>query len=274
MAINDILVFLSAGEVCDARLSLAIALAERHGAALSGLCVLAEPEIEMADGWAIGPRGVGEVLAHREAAMERTLAPIMTAFQAACSARGAICRWLLPNPGAGLEDLALAARCFDLAIVGRPMSRNGRELRLAELVALTSGTPCLLAAERFPVPSIFDRVLIAWNGSGQARHALGEGMMFLEQAKTVRLVTIGCDPGQAGIDDILRHLAAHGVDAGFERVTNRKDAGEALLERCVKFGADLMIMGAYAHAPASEMILGGATRTVLREARIPVLMAH
>jgi nucleotide-binding universal stress UspA family protein len=33
-------------------------------------------------------------------------------------------------------------------------------------------------------------------------------------------------------------------------------------------------MGAYGHTRAREFVLGGATRTVLREAPLPVLLSH
>ena len=40
------------------------------------------------------------------------------------------------------------------------------------------------------------------------------------------------------------------------------------------FGMMLLAMGAYGHSRLREMILGGATRDVLAQATIPVLMAH
>lgn len=39
-------------------------------------------------------------------------------------------------------------------------------------------------------------------------------------------------------------------------------------------GADMLVMGAYGHSRLREFILGGATRRVVAEAAIPVLMAH
>ena len=36
----------------------------------------------------------------------------------------------------------------------------------------------------------------------------------------------------------------------------------------------LLIMGAYGHGRAREMVLGGATRTIYTHARQPVLMSH
>ncbi len=38
--------------------------------------------------------------------------------------------------------------------------------------------------------------------------------------------------------------------------------------------ADLLVMGAYGHSRFREAILGGATRDMLEEAEVPVLLAH
>jgi nucleotide-binding universal stress UspA family protein len=37
---------------------------------------------------------------------------------------------------------------------------------------------------------------------------------------------------------------------------------------------DLLVMGVYAHARLRELVLGGATRTILKKMTLPVLMAH
>jgi len=39
-------------------------------------------------------------------------------------------------------------------------------------------------------------------------------------------------------------------------------------------GADLLVMGAYGHTRVRELLLGGATRTILESMTVPVLMAH
>jgi len=46
------------------------------------------------------------------------------------------------------------------------------------------------------------------------------------------------------------------------------------LSRAAAFSADLIVMGAYGHSHLSEWIFGGVTRTVLREAELPVLMSR
>ena len=38
--------------------------------------------------------------------------------------------------------------------------------------------------------------------------------------------------------------------------------------------ADMLVMGAYGHSRLREAILGGATRNMLEQAKVPVFMAH
>ncbi len=40
------------------------------------------------------------------------------------------------------------------------------------------------------------------------------------------------------------------------------------------FGADLVVMGAYGHSYLSEWMFGSVTRTIVREASLPVLMSR
>jgi nucleotide-binding universal stress UspA family protein len=47
-----------------------------------------------------------------------------------------------------------------------------------------------------------------------------------------------------------------------------------LLSRAADLGADLLVMGAYGHSRARELLLGGATRSILASMTIPVLMSH
>jgi nucleotide-binding universal stress UspA family protein len=50
--------------------------------------------------------------------------------------------------------------------------------------------------------------------------------------------------------------------------------GQDLLDKARELGADMLVMGAYAHSPLREALLGGVTRHVLAHADLPVLMRH
>jgi nucleotide-binding universal stress UspA family protein len=46
------------------------------------------------------------------------------------------------------------------------------------------------------------------------------------------------------------------------------------LSRAADLGTDLIVMGGYGHPRLREMVLGGATRSMLRTMTVPVLMSH
>jgi nucleotide-binding universal stress UspA family protein len=279
MDVKDLLLFLEAGEPCGPQLDLALALAVREGATLTGLAVCHEPPIDPADCYAIGPQGVVDVLARREETINRGLAVSEAAFRAAVAERGLAGEWAPPSLLEAPDDLALHARWFDLAVVGAAGGADSFSHRLAEAVALTSGAPCLVAPKQGRAAAGFDTVVVAWDGSRAARRALADGLVFLRPARRVRLAVVGGDPAEAAaeasIEAILRHLARHGVEAGLDRIAaGHAGAGAALLEHCAASSADLLIMGAYGHARALERVLGGVTRTILTRATLPVLLSH
>jgi nucleotide-binding universal stress UspA family protein len=70
-------------------------------------------------------------------------------------------------------------------------------------------------------------------------------------------------------------LIEHGLPASLHVLAiDSSPFGDLLLGRARDLGADMLIMGAYAHSPLREMLLGGVTRHVLAHAGLPVLMRH
>ena len=70
-------------------------------------------------------------------------------------------------------------------------------------------------------------------------------------------------------------LARHGVKSNRGGLAaGGINAGEALLQHVNDLGAELLVMGAYAHSRMREYIFGGATAYVLAYANVPVLMSH
>jgi nucleotide-binding universal stress UspA family protein len=76
--------------------------------------------------------------------------------------------------------------------------------------------------------------------------------------------------------DIATLIARHGVNVEVKDIEVGRDAsiGDALLSQVSAIGADLLVTGAYGHARWQELVMGGATRTILRSMTVPVLMSH
>jgi nucleotide-binding universal stress UspA family protein len=120
------------------------------------------------------------------------------------------------------------------------------------------------------------RVLIAWDGSRESARALHDSLPLIENAETVEIVTLDADSETSDRAGNARmHLVRHGIDAELLALpAGDLEVEQALLARCSDRAIDLMVMGAYGHSRLREMIMGGATRDVLKQMTIPVLMSH
>ena len=79
------------------------------------------------------------------------------------------------------------------------------------------------------------------------------------------------DPGGM----LCQMLVRHGVKAEVSVLARTLPRISDILARHVRDqNADLLVMGAYGHSRLREAILGGATRNMLEQTEIPVLMAH
>ena len=180
----------------------------------------------------------------------------------------------------------LQALCCDLVVLGRydrddPFSTLNSDL--SAYAVTEGGSPALIMPKSHASSSAIDRVLIAWNGSGQAMRAVRGALPLIKRAKVVE-VALFLPPSEpkskamvAG-DDFAGYLARHGVSTEIIRrernETASGDIGVSLLALAVERSSDLLVMGCYGHSRFFEMLLGGATRVVLEEMNIPVLMAH
>jgi nucleotide-binding universal stress UspA family protein len=177
------------------------------------------------------------------------------------------------------EHVAGRARTRDLCIVPMSEGFDGRE-QVAESVIFNSGRPALLFGEKDmgDPPVKLDVVVLAWDGSRCSARAMAEAMPILVQAGEVRVLTVVNEKATAVAQmgtDALRHLAAHGVRAVSEEIDAAgRPIGEVLDRYLQVSGAGLLVMGAYGHTRLREFIFGGATAHMLRNPRVPVLMAH
>jgi len=281
MDYKDLLVVLDGAPAARERIQLAAALAKRFGAHLVGLYPLLTPRPPRHLGY-YDPALLDPFFTELRETSRSTAAKMREAFDHATGLRGLSAEWreIPEGPDA---DPALHARYADLAILGQ-LDPDRTETELIrprpEQVALASGRPVLIVPYAGHFDNIGRRVLVAWNATREAARAVSDAMPLLTSAELVTVLTI--DPsegphahGELPGADIALHLARHGVKAQIERtVSAGLPVGEVLLSRAADLGVDLIAMGAYGHSRMREMLLGGATRSVLRSMTVPVLMSH
>jgi nucleotide-binding universal stress UspA family protein len=127
---------------------------------------------------------------------------------------------------------------------------------------------------------IGERVLVAWNARREAARAVFDALPILQRAKEVKVVWVNPQSEHETAQDIpaadiCAALARHGVACeATEQLRPRVNVGETLLACAKDFAADLMVMGCYGHTRLREFVFGGASRQVLKNMSIPVLMSH
>lgn len=206
----------------------------------------------------------------------------LAGFQARAAALGVHtveARMIDDEAGPGVS---LLARYADLVVIGQGAGGDP-----APYVVLNSARPVLIVPPGDDAGAPARRVLICWNASREAGRAVSAALPLLRRAGAVHVAVFdaardaaahGPRPGVA----IADHLARHGVRSTVSvRACPRRgafrhpdDIGAALLAQAAELSSDLLVMGAYGHSRLRETILGGVTRTVLRDMTMPALMAH
>jgi nucleotide-binding universal stress UspA family protein len=183
--------------------------------------------------------------------------------------------WLDDAPQ-GEDFVGSYGRVFDVIVLSRPGANETFVHNRALYSGLfESGRPILLAPPA-PPPQIATNVLIAWNRSTEQARATALAMPLLQKAKRVTVLTVisGTEVPGPSADQLIHYLQRNGIAAEPMKVElGGKNTGQAILAAAQSLDCDLLIKGAYTQSRLRQMIFGGATRHVLENADIPVLLA-
>ena len=137
----------------------------------------------------------------------------------------------------------------------------------------------VLPAAGLPEGALPRRVVLAWNQSAEAMAATRAALPLLKGADLVDITVVDPPPHGPERSDpgglLCQMLVRHGVRAEVSVLARSLPrVSEVLARHATDQNADLLVMGAYGHSRFREAILGGATRNMLEQAELPVLMAH
>ncbi len=266
MELKQILVFMDNLEHSADRLELAIDLAKRHRATITGLKVAVHPLIPMRRG-------------HDKEAGEE-LAQLFREKTGAADVKG---EWITADAkalgGGVVEAISHYATFADLVIVGQ--SEHGSTERratdfLPEKVVFGSGKPVLIVPYAGRYQSVGRNILVAWKTGRESSRALTDALPLLRVAESAHIFEVNpSNDEMADMEGLRRYLAAHGVKAQVETsAITELGIGDVLLNRVSDEGSDLLVMGGYADLHFGTYVLGDVAKHVLRHMTIPVFMSH
>jgi nucleotide-binding universal stress UspA family protein len=291
MSIKRILVPLPGSVDQTGEIDMALSAAKALGAHVEALFISQPPPPVTRGGVSVSEMGYGL----RKAAVapinwyaeqrDRTVQDARERFARACAAVGIPLLSANDEPVAPLaaswrevegpyvETAVQRAAAFDL-IVAASATVMETLMTIAEQSLLQTRRPVLLAPARLQ-SDLTDIVMIAWDESLECWHAVSAAIPFMQLAKSVRVISVDrdADSRKASQAEVLAYLRCHGIAQVV--APELRSVGDTLLAAGAEHEAGLLVMGAYSHSRLREMLLGGATRHILKNASArPVLLAH
>jgi nucleotide-binding universal stress UspA family protein len=175
------------------------------------------------------------------------------------------------------EAIAHAGRLADVIIISRIITEQHESYHSAIVASLfETGRPVMIMPTGETPKTIGKHIAIAWDASAEAAHTVAEARPLLKQAEKVRIITVDEKEKTGPIaQELALYLLVHNVKSDHVSIqTGSLSIGSAIMEEALKEGADMIVMGAFAHSRIRQMLLGGATSFMLDHAKLPIFMAH
>jgi nucleotide-binding universal stress UspA family protein len=257
-------------------LRFATELAAAHGAHLS----VGIGSIKLSAPAAIVVRQARELIAQANDERRRHAQRFATDIAAGAQAAGVVASVELAHDDyvAAAKRLAGLARACDVAVMQADDQTVSLTEGVLEEVLFNSGRPVIVVPQDWSGPARAARIIVAWDGGAKAARALGDAMPLIAAASEVEIVVVSGDPDarkKMEGAEIAPHVARHCANV---RVTTLPapggDVAAALGAHASMTRADLIVMGAFAHARLRQLVLGGVTSTMTARPPVPVLLSY
>ena len=269
MTLANILVHVDSKPRTAARLMLAVVIAERVGARLTGVFA------EKAEAHHVGTVATWPN-PNYTAAKEQAL----DAFQRATTAIGDRAGFFDLNRGSDAEvsrRLVDMARTFDLVILGQTHEGEPVPVRLPELTIHESGRPVLVVPYVGSYLRVGQRPLFAWNNSRGAARAVFDVLPLLAKGCDALVVEVARKSEQRDefAERLVANLANHSVTARYQHfIVDEISVVDTLLSAVSDHAADILAIGAFDQGTQSLLGHGAGTRHILAHMTAPVLFSH
>jgi nucleotide-binding universal stress UspA family protein len=274
MSYATIMVHQSLDSTNDARLPIAVDLAQRFDTKLIGVAAC-----EVRPSAYGGGAFVESIISELRPVTQKRLSEAADRFRAATEGHLQAIEWRQAIAKA-TAYVAEQSRAADLVVTGT--AREGvyldplTELDPGELI-MQAGRPILIVppeANRL----VAKHIVVAWKDTRESRRAVLDALPFLQAATDVTVAEIASRSEITAAvrsgEDVAGWLKRHGVCAGAHAVVADEEPSTVIEGLLQQNGADLIVAGAYGHSRMEEWIFGGVTRDLLMKARCCCLFAN
>ena len=275
--IKDVIVKLEQ-QARDPAQDFSISVAKTLGAHLVGVALAFVPEV--LSRFPQLPRDMlAEIVTHSENAAQSAI----DRFDAAARQRDVSREHRMLKAATEAEApsvLATFARRFDLSVLMQSEPNVVNNDDMIETSLLESGRPLVVVPYIQREGLQLNRVICCWDGSRAATRAINDALPLLVRAGTIDLLIVlnektGSEEHEIRGIELEKHLARHDVKVEIETTRAADiDVTDAILSYAADRSGTLIVMGGYGHSRLREIILGGATRDMLKSMTVPIFMSH
>ena len=269
---KDLMIHLDNSAASDSRLQVALQLAARFEARLTGV-------------FAVIDRKIGAKTTQPSDEVASLIEQAEASFKQRTAEAGVEQRWGSRITGSGnmmVKAVLAWASSSDMAVLGQhdPDASVATPRDLVEQVINNCGRPVLVIPFAMSQRTIGNKIMIAFNGGREASRAMNDAIPLLKLSNDVRLAIVNWSSKEEGEyafteNDVVDHLGVHGIDVKIERF-NVDGIGimDLLLARLAEESMDMLVMGAHGHYGFPHLFKGSSTRHILDHMTVPVLMSH
>lgn len=276
--LRSILVALDATSAGMAAQLLALRLAKKFASQITGIAVLDRAYLTAPT--AVGIGGMA-YKAHRDQVKlkeaKEFLARVEDVFKKSCETSGA--SWqILEAEGIPRELIELESGRHDLLVIGKdsdfhfdvPPSTTATVQRLLN----ENPRPLVICPEHAPATG---PIVAGYDGSLRASRALHMLILLgLADGTPVHVVSVADDQEEADQRAFYgtELFVKHGVDAVARGVASSADPANVILAEARSLGASMIAVGATGHGALHSLLLGSASRGLLKACPCPLFVHH
>lgn len=147
---------------------------------------------------------------------------------------------------------------------------------VTETLLLASGAPLILLPAGRSVRKV-DHAVLGWKPGPSATRALRALTELAAPGARIDVVNVGYglpDQPEVALAPVAAALERHGFVVETHSLRRDRAVAEMLTAFALDAGADLLAVGGYGHSRAREIVLGGVTRSLILDCRLPVMLVH
>jgi len=189
-------------------------------------------------------------------------------------------RLLQAESTSATDRMVESSRVADLVIMSDEDKETERyDQRNARMdVIRDSGRPVIVVPLGYEGPTVGENILLGWSDTREAARAAHDLLTLADEGARVCVLHVGRSQkdelAESDTIELANMFARHGLKVSLEhRDGMAKDVAEMIKKSAFEKGSDLIVVGAFGHSKAYDVVVGTATYALLSDAKLPVMFS-